>query len=307
MFGNDVLDRFDRRRRFWRRVVIAIAAILNICLLSGIAALMILMWGGRSLNFETRARRIPASSASPSAPSQQIEVQSAEAKPEIGLIEPNQAVPSPSQNSALTRLPPMQSVLINPAVPSAKIPEQVATDHEPASEAEKTNSTSVANVPMPRARPDRHVIERAGNYAKTAESDNKTKNAITNREGRVNQAEAPKPPSNTEQHGPKASGIDARRTLALDLEQSYTSSGVSISTHVSGSNGTVLNIQYSRFDDALVQKILSVKSFAAMLGKVGFTKIIFAGSQDKTWTFPLQPPSQSDKASPGAAAIKPSP
>jgi hypothetical protein len=67
---------------------------------------------------------------------------------------------------------------------------------------------------------------------------------------------------------PATSELDARRTLALDLERSYISSGVTdISTRVSGLNGTILNIEYRNLNDALVQKIMGVNSFAALLQK----------------------------------------
>jgi hypothetical protein len=110
------------------------------------------------------------------------------------------------------------------------------------------------------------------------------------------QAEAAKRQPNTIGHELKTSEFEARKIAATELEKSYSNAGITILTHVSGINGTVLNLQYPQFSDALVQKLMSLHSFAATLSKVGFTKIIFTANQNKTWAFPLQPTSQSDTA-----------
>lgn len=123
---------------------------------------------------------------------------------------------------------------------------------------------------MPVARPNKNIIEKMRKSARKSDA--------TIRESTVSEA-------------------DARKLAAVDLERAYVNAGIAISTRVSGLNGTVLNIEYPRFDDALVQKIMHVPSFAATLEKVGFTKIIFKTDQNKMWEFQLQPPSQSDSAS----------
>lgn len=280
---------FDRvkRHRFRRGTIISVAIVLGFCSLSGIFAFAILMGSGRLPNFLKHRAQVSISSQPGLAPRPQEGTRPAETGSEIGSIVPDQ-VASPA--------PVIQSAPIIPAMRVEQIPNQTEMSLFPKTSG--SNQASFSQVPLPIARPNRRVIEQ---MRKTAKSEmlnktNKNINEIDKRDSPLNQAKDTNRHVKTIVHESETSEIDARKIAALELERSYVNAGIAISTHVSGLNGTVLNIEYPQFNDALVQKILSVHSFAATLGKVGFTQIIFKAAQDKIWAFPLQPPSQAGTA-----------
>jgi hypothetical protein len=295
MFGNDVLDRFNERRRFQRRIIDSLTAVLNICLLSGIAAFVVLTIGGRTSNFESHTAKMSTSSPPASAPRPQKGARSAETKPEIAPTVRDEAASFVPQDNILTPALPLPQ--FDPTIAAVPLrPETTAPSQE-----------SVANVPIPVARRNRKTIGQAQKSATSNAPTNKPKNDFAKRDGPAQQTKEAKRQSNAGAHEPKTPDVEDRRITALDLERSYMSAGISISTKLSGLNGTVLNIQYPQFNDEMVQKIMGVKSFTATLGKVGFTKIVFTGAQDQTWAFPLQPPAQANTASQAPASNKANP
>jgi hypothetical protein len=294
MIGNDVLDRFDERRHLRRRIFDSLAIVFNGILMLAFAALVSLSLIAEPRNLERHPAQM--STASPPPPAEKLERSARPAKIQTS----NEPVSTVPEDSTSTQAPTIGQVApIEPAEPSGPTSNQTG-EGQPAG-TEKPNQALADNVPMPVARPN------PARSKKSDETANKNQNHAAKQDdhGKTEQA--------NDQSGKKAiepatSELDARRTLALDMERSYISSGVTdISTHVSGLNGTILNIEYPNLNDALVQKIMGVNSFAALLQKAGFTKIIFKGSQNKAWTIPLEKPSGPDTASQGTASKKPIP
>jgi len=278
MLGNDVLDQFDERRRFWRRIINAVAIGLNICLLAGFVVAISLIMGGTPFNFETQTAQMPTSSQPSS-----VSPQAAETVPEIAPL-----------GNMQTLAPLFQTTPLVPIIPETK----------------NSNQASTTNVPRPVARP-RQVIgqtsktakpEGSNNTKKSDESNNKNKSNLANPHSPNNEAQEAKQQSDANE--PIPADLNTRKTVAINLERTYSAAGAEILTSVSGSNGTVLNLKYAQFDDALVQKIRGVQSFTTILQEVGFAKVVFTDGHGKTWEFPLQPSSQSNTATQGPTSDK---
>jgi hypothetical protein len=258
----DVLYQFDAQRRFRRQVVNGVAVAFNIVLLAAFGALLVVSWNSETGN-----------------PDQQA---SAPANPTLEMTAPIQSSPSALQNDGpLADLPMIRPT---PADPTALIGQMLSgpmgqSDLVPLPD--QTFAPRVKTVPVPASDLDRHVA-----------IDNKKQNGSENASVKKHEEAANKAPQATQEPKPNATEslaaeIERRRMAALDLERSYATSGVTISAHVSGANGTVLNMEY-QFNDALVQKIVGVPTFKETLGELGFRMIVFTGTQGKTWSFPLQ-------------------
>jgi len=292
MIGNDVLEQFDKRRRLSRRIIDSFAGVLNVCLMLAFATFVFLLLISEPRNLEKHPSQI---AASPPPPADEIAASAPPPAEELEKSAPSAEIQSSdapastvAEDSTSTQAPTIdRTAHSEPTGPSGTTSASEQTKEGGSAGTKKPNQTLVENVPMPVARPNP-----TGGTAKQ-EAESKTEQASAQ--------------SGTKADRPVTSEVDERRTLALDLERSYISSGITnISTRVSGLNGTVLNIEYPNLNDALVQKIMAVNSFAALLQKAGFTKIVFKGSQNKTWTIPLEKPSGPDTASQGAESKKPS-
>jgi hypothetical protein len=283
MFGKDVLDHF-RPRWYWHELAIVLVV-------SGFVVVAILIGGGRLTDVWTHETRNFASWLLPSSPGTPEPTQSAGSKPEIVSTSPAQQAHAPSPAS-----PDIQFVPSMPMMPFELSGQSATYDGWPP--VKGSNQTSVADVPLPIARP---VIKRLQKSAKSDELINGTQNGEVEKQNRsVDQTGDIKRQSKTTPKSIK-SQIDARKAAAAELEKDYADADVAISTRVSGLGGTVLNLNYSQFNDATVKKIMGVSSFTTALAQVGFKTIIFTGDQNKTWSFPLQPPPPSTTATQGVA------
>jgi hypothetical protein len=196
-----------------------------------------------------------------------------------------QSVPAPPP--APPAIPP---VPIMPAMPFEFSAQSNAYNGWPPSN--ETHQASVSDVPLPTARPDLRVIEGLRKSLRTDGLNNSgTQNGEIERQDRpAEQTGGIKRQSATTPQSIK-SEIDARKKAAAELEQNYADANVAITTHVSGLNATVLNLDYPQFTDVTVQKIMAVDSFTTALARQGFKTIVFAGDQNKVWSFPLKPSS----------------
>jgi hypothetical protein len=271
MLRDNALDRFEHRH-YGRRIIIATFILLGAVIVPGFVTFAVLTGSGNLFNSVTRG-------------------------PEISAVTTRTTSPKPKSKVTGPTQPVIQPAPTFPKTSFGQNPEQNEMNYKRFSKDNPPSPEWLADVPMV-ARPHRRDTGKMPEAVKSSNSnqENKNEKSIEKPKALAKQA-----PDTEHQSKPTAltsatSAIEARKVAAIRLEQSYANAGVDISTHVSGANGTVLELQYLEFDDATVQKIMNVNSFAATLGKIGFTKIIFAGDQNKTWTFPLHPPSRSDIA-----------
>jgi hypothetical protein len=265
MFRNDVLDRFDQRRRFWRTLTIKLFVFFDICFLLELTAFAILVKSG-TFKFPAPAIKLVTSAPPTSKHQSQNPAKSTDTKPPIAPAE------AESLSEPLHTLPPLS---LAPEPNTDRLTQQMLP----------------TDIPMPPVRPS-HLAS-TPEHIQSDELNTPNMKSSTKRDAPIEQTDGNKPPPNK----PKLPDIDARRTAALDLERTYANADVPISTRISGPDGTILNLEYSQFNDALVQNIMSVRSFAATLSSVGFTMITFTGAQNKRWVFPLAASSQSNKSS----------
>ncbi len=286
MFGKDVLDHF-RPRRYWHELAILLGV-------SGFVVLAILIGGGRFAGKLSHETQIFISWLLPSPPGAPEPAQPVKSEVEVPSSSPMPQAHVPSPTS-----PAIQSSPTMSAMPF-ELSDQSGTFKGWPPE-NGSNQASVSDVPFPPARPDLRIIGRLRKALKPDELNNGNQNGKIEQQDRpVDQTGNIQPQSKT---APKSikSELEKRKAAAAELEKDYADANVAISTHVSGLNGTVLNLHYLQFDDATVKKIMDVNSFTTALAQAGFKTIIFTGDQNKTWSFPLQPPSPSDTATQGAA------
>jgi hypothetical protein len=276
MFRDDVLSRIVQRRRFWRSITISLIVFFDVCFLLEFTAFAVLVKSGK---FTIHAPAIETSSSSTTTSERRSQI---------------------SPKSTEKKMPPM----LTEAEPSTKPPQFFSEPNSTILQPDIDRFTHrglFKDIPLPPARP------RQSSLPQTPEKSDDLNKAAKKRSSEHN---ATLEQRNEDKQQPlnrlKPSDIDARRTTALDLERSYANAGVTISTKISGPDGTMLSLEYSQFNDTLVQNIMSVPSFAATLRDIGFKTIAFIGTQNKKWVFQLSATLQS-KAKSGEARPMPNP
>lgn len=263
-----ILYRFAALSESWRRpAIVALAIVLTAC--GVFAGLMLLVTFGEG------GGKHPGEAAKPAAAARKLPDDSSDAPPSPNAIRSaasaaavidNRSIPSSSGQSTYLGMPSKEIFEQAQAYYKSFVAEGNALP--PPRTDQKIASKPAETPPLP---PKRNADEKAQGAAPSAAVSAAAEDRKQNASAAP--AEAQKPP-----------GMEARKTAAMQLERSYADAGLPITAAVSGEDGTVLDLQYANFNEALVAKMMTVPSFATTVRKLGFTKIVFAAGPDKTWT-----------------------
>jgi hypothetical protein len=81
--------------------------------------------------------------------------------------------------------------------------------------------------------------------------------------------------------------IKQRERIAEEMERNYLSKGMDVHIRLSGTEKTIMKMEYVLFSRPLVYKIVNETDFLADLKKAGFQKVIFDDKYNYSWTYDL--------------------